>query len=125
MLAIILRAPGGPPGGGNESSSAWSQLDERTRQHSKHRELGGQLICMNRSVNQQLFSEHQLCASHRSGSLREKVGTKSLPPLIKVVFCWSERFLKINRKLDAQCCGKNKAGTWSTGLRGGGVGSGR
>ena len=39
-----------------------SWVREVDREHSKHRELGGQLICMNWSFNQQLFFEHQLCA---------------------------------------------------------------
>lgn len=81
-----------------------SWVREVDREHSKHRELGGQLICMNWSFNQQLFFEHQLCARNRSGSPRERVGTKSLCSLIKVVFCWGEGLLKINRKLDARGC---------------------
>lgn len=38
-----------------------SWVREVEREHSKHRELDGQLIPMIHSLNQQLFSEHLLC----------------------------------------------------------------
>ena len=55
-----------------------SWVREVDREHSKHRELGRQLICMTWSFNQQLFFEHQLCARNRSGSPRESRSKVSL-----------------------------------------------